>query len=538
AKTRKEVLKFEGHRTDGTFKSAGKDNYDNAAHQLLFSPNGKFVLSCSRAQAWLWDATTGKPIQALGQKGLSFFRAVFSHDGRWILASILKEESVTCEVGVWDAETGKEVRRLAGSFKGEHLIDHLAVTPSGKHLVACSRDGTIRTWEIESGKEIKRVPVTVKDRLMGFALALDGRLALTWEHKHVKKWTSERIELGGGRFEVRATERPMPEGDPTVYLWDVESGKRIASKPYKGYLGRAVFSPDGQQLLLGDYGPVQMWELVKGVEEKPPQEDPKGPSPKKDAGKTGPAELGSLPKAKGPRLVELAKPPEGVTLQGIYLAGAFERTKRAKDWPQAFPSGTEEVYIVVVFQGLPFGTQVAAEVTAAAGPVRLAPSTVRTIQTGAEIVIELTCAAEKGAYADGDYKTTVLINRTAVAELNWCVGGREPTGNAVALAGTSWQSRYGDGSGYELRFGAGGKLDVLSLSSGSGKSSWKAKKGTWQQNGARFSGFADLDGPKRQRIEVKGRFVDDDLGAKIRNENEGPPGGFGNWYELPLFKKK
>jgi hypothetical protein len=311
------------------------------------------------------------------------------------------------------------------------------------------------------------------------------------------------LKTGEGTVEAAFTFRQKGEGDLIVYL--VAPGKALVSN----LLRLKVKVSHAQQ-----------------------------PNPKKDATYTMPPEVGSLPKPKGPRLKELAKPPAAVTLGGIYLAGPFMRDKRSKTWPQAFAAGTDETCIVVVLRGAPLGTQVVAEVASAAGPVRLAPSTVRTIQTGAETVIELACAPASGVYADGDYTTRVLINRTAVAELYWCVGGKEPASNVIALAGTAWQSRYGDGSGYELRFSDGGKLEVHALP-GSGKSSWQTKKGSWQQNGASFSGFADQDGPKRRRIEFRGKLIDGDLGIRIRNENEqGLAGSFGNRYEIPRAKKK
>ena len=211
---RKEIMKFEGHRTGKTFISEGKELHHSPT-EILFSPDDKQVLSFNFAQASLWDPATGKEIHRLDPKGYTFARAVYSRDGRWILASTFGEEGPSYQLVVWDARTGKEVRRLAGTIKGDHwLMNGLAVTLSGKHLVACCRDATIRTWEIETGKEIKRIPVTVKDRVMGSALTPDGRLALTWERKHVKKWTTQRIDLGGGRFSVTATEKMLPEGDP------------------------------------------------------------------------------------------------------------------------------------------------------------------------------------------------------------------------------------------------------------------------------------------------------------------------------------
>lgn len=264
--SRKEVVKFEGHRTGKTFEIDGKDLQQNSPDQVIFSPDDKQVLSfevLSSGQVWLWDAATGKKIHQVDLKGYSLSRAIFTRDGRWILAILYNRAGEgTWEPAVLDAQTGKEVRRLAGTFKIEHLILDLTVTEPGKHVVACCHDATIRIWEIESGKEIKRLSVATKDVLRGFALSHDGRLVIAWDQKMTKKWTTERVELGGGRFEVTATQKLLPDGDPTVHLWDVKTGKLLGSKTYKGPLTTVHFTPDGRQLLLVAEKQVQVWELV------------------------------------------------------------------------------------------------------------------------------------------------------------------------------------------------------------------------------------------------------------------------------------
>jgi WD40 repeat protein len=261
--SRKGIVKFEGHRTGKTFKVKDKDLESAPPHQVIFSPDGKHVLSFSRGdQAWLWDAATGKQLHRLDPKGYTLECATYSPDGRWILAVLREISEGTREIVILDAQTGKETRRLVGQFKIEHLILDLTVTASGKHVVACCHDATIRTWDIESGKEIKRLPVATKDVVRGFALSRDGRLAVAWDQKMTKKWTTERVELGGGRFEVRATQKLLPDGDPTVHLWDVEIGKQLGSKSHKGHFYTVAFAPDGRRLLLGAEKQVQVWELV------------------------------------------------------------------------------------------------------------------------------------------------------------------------------------------------------------------------------------------------------------------------------------
>jgi hypothetical protein len=408
-------------------------------------------------------------------------------------------------------------------------------------------DSTGMLWYRLTKSTVARKPPTLSDfagdwRIWSVTADGKGGKDLSGRER-VLKLKSVKLSLSpDGKGNARFTRDDKDQG-PAIELSFKQVGEDFVLSGLDDTIWRAKFFYIGDKertiRLRTQDGATRMYTYTRAVPaEKTPKQNGQEPAPKKAGAKTLPPEVGSLRQPKGPRLKELAKPPAAIALDAIYLAGPFMRDKRSKEWPQAFAAGTDETCIVLVLREVPMGTQVGAEVASAAGPVRLAPSTVRTIRTAAGTVIELSCAPASGAYADGDYTTRVLINRTAVAELNWCVGGKEPARNVIALAGTVWQSRYSDGSGYELHFRDGGKLDVHALT-GAGKSTWQTKKGSWQQDDASFSGFADQDGSKRRRIEFRGKLIDGDLGIRIRNENEqGAAGSFGNRYEIPRAKKQ
>ena len=54
---------------------------------------------------------------------------------------------------IWDAESGKELRRLVGHTQ---VIGSAAFSPDGKKVVTASWDQTARIWDAESGRELQR----------------------------------------------------------------------------------------------------------------------------------------------------------------------------------------------------------------------------------------------------------------------------------------------------------------------------------------------------------------------------------------------
>src|SRR5262249_11897431 len=91
----------------------------------------------------LWDAVTGKPLDALpGQAGRNCSVA-FSPDGVWIASSGWDEI-----VRVWEVKTGTEHRQLRG-----HAGPALNVTfsPDGRRLASCGGyrgRREIKRWDV------------------------------------------------------------------------------------------------------------------------------------------------------------------------------------------------------------------------------------------------------------------------------------------------------------------------------------------------------------------------------------------------------
>src|SRR5947208_87950 len=75
----------------------------------------------------------------------SAINVVFAPDGKSLASS--GNDGL---VRLWDAATGKEIRRFEG-HKGN--VDGLAFSPDGKTLLSSGGDGTVRLWDVATGKE-------------------------------------------------------------------------------------------------------------------------------------------------------------------------------------------------------------------------------------------------------------------------------------------------------------------------------------------------------------------------------------------------
>jgi WD40 repeat protein len=121
---------------------------------------------------------------------------------------------------LWDAATGKELRRFAGH---ESAVDCVFFFSDGKTLVTGGADGTIRFWDVATAKELRRIVNPTKG-VTALALAPDGKTLAS-----------------GGR-----------NGDQNIYLWETASGKLLRSWPaHAADVWVLAFSPDGKTLVSG-----------------------------------------------------------------------------------------------------------------------------------------------------------------------------------------------------------------------------------------------------------------------------------------------
>jgi WD40 repeat protein len=157
---------------------------------VAFSPDGKTVLTTSRDRRMrLWDVATGRAIGTpMWLRGAPASSVEFSPDGKAVL---IGDADGTAQL--WDVATRQ---RVGAPMRHEGAIQAAVFQPDGKAVLIASADGTARTWPTDDlPDDLPRIAAWI-EAFTGLMLDAAGGI----QPLHNAAWL-ERIEqvkqLGG-----------------------------------------------------------------------------------------------------------------------------------------------------------------------------------------------------------------------------------------------------------------------------------------------------------------------------------------------------
>jgi hypothetical protein len=209
----------------------------HTAHTFAdFSPDGKRVLTASADKTWcIWDAATGKRLAQFTQdEGLGF--GAWSPDGSCVLIAN------GTKVRLFEADTGKELQAFSGHGGG---VESVAFSPDGKRAVSSSYDGTARVWDVATGKQV----LQVND--------------VTGSGKDARQWrVRQAVWSPDGRYLLTCGASKL------LKLWDARSGELVRTfEGHKHYVESVSFTPDGKRCVSGSCdATMRLWDVATGAE--------------------------------------------------------------------------------------------------------------------------------------------------------------------------------------------------------------------------------------------------------------------------------
>ncbi len=191
---------------------------------VVFSPDGQFLLTGTASSTHLWDIETGTVLYSAEGYALRGEQAVFSPDG----ASLLGVETSPSNVHLVDVLTGEIKQTLTGHTNS---VDTLAFSPDGRIIASAGWDNTARLWDAATGAELH---------------VLSGHT----------NWVEVVVFSPDGRYVLTASQ------DGTARLWDLATGEAIHVLAARmGWVTDAMFSPDGRFVLTSDNNLIRLWDL-------------------------------------------------------------------------------------------------------------------------------------------------------------------------------------------------------------------------------------------------------------------------------------
>jgi WD40 repeat protein len=256
--TGKEVGRFTGHTS--------------SVHTIDVSANGRRALSASEDSVCLWDAQTGKLIRRLAEnavgKGNTWLEGHLAADGRTALLKLRD-----ANLRVWDVDNDRELRTFGTP---DARLQALALSPDGTRALTSTYvqgnpnqqpgpgDITIHLWDVATGKELRRFEGHTHFVVNPLAISPDDRLGVSgsWD-KTVRVW-----DLSGDAPAGAGAAANPPDKGPGVPAPEGAAGARTKQLlGHEGAVTALAGSQDGRRLLSGDTeGSVRLWDVEKGAQ--------------------------------------------------------------------------------------------------------------------------------------------------------------------------------------------------------------------------------------------------------------------------------
>ncbi|HUE15281.1 MAG TPA: WD40 repeat domain-containing protein [Planctomycetaceae bacterium] len=238
----------------------------------------------SRGDIRIWNVASGAEIAHFGNELGGLFDVAFSPDDKTIITAGRAANSPRKgDVTIWDAQTHKPIRSLAGPT---NWVICVACSSDGKLIAAGGFDRAIRIWEAATGMEVtslklpKLMPRSVRFSKDGKTLVAGygtGSVSLfqvgtwdevnTFEERGAFLLSADISPDGKHLIAAGAEEKPPPGQNQAgrIYVWDVATSREERVDRPDQLVSGVAFSPDGKYYATSGFV-SRIWTTDKGEE--------------------------------------------------------------------------------------------------------------------------------------------------------------------------------------------------------------------------------------------------------------------------------
>ena len=249
------------------------------------SPDGKYLVVGNDQGTHLYSTADGR-MRRMWDK--SIFRPDFTADGKILFFSTYDRKVI-----LWDIENNRQIRQFADWEQKDQLyIDYNKISPDGRYAVVVLHDyekqeskNMMIVWDANTGREIRRSEI--KESVNSLIFSPDSRHILTGEAKYnadgfeigavlrsiednriVRKFPGHKDMISALAFSSNGEFILTGSWDQQIFLWETKSGKKI--KTFTGHAGLIYtleFSADNKNFIsASNDNTVRLWDVPGGRE--------------------------------------------------------------------------------------------------------------------------------------------------------------------------------------------------------------------------------------------------------------------------------
>jgi WD40 repeat protein len=229
-------------------------------------PLGQIIVMANSTLIRFYDVKRKKFIKELGPKVFTIENMAYDQKGKYLAVASF---SAGMNIQIWDLSLNKIVRTITGFFP-------CAFTADGKQLIAAVATTDLGVFDLESGKQVKRLKTNMQI-MKEIVVSPDGKkVAGTGYLRNILVWDLEKEKIdmtlsghtqGVVSLDFHPTKPLLATGsiDATTRIWDLEKKKEIQQFTDQTIAVQGVkFSPDGKYLATGAWD----WSvLIRNVED-------------------------------------------------------------------------------------------------------------------------------------------------------------------------------------------------------------------------------------------------------------------------------